>query len=224
LNILRISCVVLAILLFAPLALAGTWMDDFDDGDVDDWDEVVGKWKLEDGAYAEKTGLQYSKTLLGDVSWTDYTVEVDVTLVEDLGASNCAGLLVRVNEEGNNGFRFWIRSDTHKCQIAKWMEGNSFTILDSKTDLDVEVGETYRLKVIAEGHRYQCFVDDELIFDYDDPEQFSANGVVGFIMSKSYPHFDNFVISGAQIPDNVAVEPALKLASCWGGIKSLSLP
>lgn len=214
----RVSIMFLIFMAFGSVAFAGTWVVDFNNGKVDDWDEVFGEWKAEQGGYAEVAGTQYAKTMWGDMNWADYTVEVDVTLLEEVGF-NCAGLLIRANEDGTQGFRFWIRTDEWKCQFSKWVN-NAFVHIVEKFIMDVKIGETYHLKVIVEGTRYQCFADEELVIDHDDKENISANGKIGLITYQAYPLFDNLTISGPKIPSS-AVEPGAKLTASWGAIKSM---
>jgi len=217
----KVGFVVLTMLFLQSIALAGTWTEDFGSGRVDDWDEVVGEWKVKEGAYCETARTLYAKTMWGDIDWADYTVEVDVTLVEAVG-SDCAGIVIRADEEANNGFRFWIRTSGNRAQFSKWRD-DTFTHVENfgTIPLDVKVGETYHLKVVLEGQRYQCFVNGEQLVDYEDPEKFRSDGKIGFMCYEAYPAFDNLVITGPGIPNNVAVEPEGKLASCWGKIKYL---
>ena len=217
---MKLFWVVFFVLMFislAPVAYAGTWIWDFNNGKVNDWNEVVGKWKAEKGGYAEVAGTEYAKTLWGNVNWTNYTVEVGITLQKEVGF-NCAGLLVRTNDDGTQGFRFWIRTDEWKCQFSKWVD-NKFVHIVEKHIIDVKIGVTYNLKVIIEGNRYQCFADGDLVIDHEDKEKVRENGKIGFITYQAYPLFDNLIISGPNIPSS-AVDPGAKLTQSWGKIKS----
>ncbi|MFC1716190.1 family 16 glycoside hydrolase [Candidatus Poribacteria bacterium] len=215
-KILGTGCVVLVTLLFGSLALADTWVEDFDLENVDEWNEVVGEWNTEEGGYAETAGTDYAKTMFGDETWTNYTVEVDVTLAENV-STNAVGILVRADENGDNGYRFWIRTDSQNAQFSKW-ENNAYVHLEQPA-LPVEVGETYNLKMVMDGDVLQCFVNDELVVDLKN--DFRDSGRVGLISYRAYPRYDNLVITGENIPTNLAVQPEGKLAAYWGKIKSL---
>ena len=206
---------VVAILAFP--ASAGVWQENFDNGLPDGWNDVSGEWKIVKNTYAETSGGQYAKTMFGDEDWTDYTVAVDVTLVKNVNV-NAAGLLIRADADGDNGMRFWIRTDQHKCQFSRWRE-NTFEHIVTPLPVDPEVGETYRLKVVAEGQNYQCFVDDELLFEGDDDAKFRDSGRIGFITFEANVHFDNLIIDGEDIP-SFAVEPNGKLAIQCGQLKT----
>ena len=207
-----------AILTFT--ASAGIWQENFDRGLPDGWNEVSGEWKIEKDAYAETSGAEYAKTMFGDEDWTDYTLEVDITLVKNVNV-NAAGVLIRADADGDNGMRYWIRTDQHKCQFSRWRE-NQWEHIKTPLPVEPEVGETYRLKIVAEGQNYQCFVDDELLFDGEDNMKFRDSGRIGFITHTANVHFDNLSIDGEDIPA-FAVEPNGKLTTRWGQLKADAL-
>ena len=143
-------------------------------------------------------GKGYIKAMSGDRNWTDYTVEVDVTLLQ-ADPAHGGGLLVRADEKGDNGFRFWIKTDRWRCQFAKWVNNRFHFFVEGVPDLDIRPGETYHLKVIAEGHRYQCFVGDRLIIDYEDEGRFRESGRIGLIACDGVAGFDNLAVSGTDV-------------------------
>lgn len=209
--------VIFLVAMLTSIASAGVWQENFDNGLPDGWNAVSGEWKIVKDAYAETSGAQYAKTMFGDEDWTDYTVAVDVTLVEDVNV-NAAGLLIRADADGDNGMRFWIRTDEHKCQFSRWRE-NQWEHIVTPLPVEPEVGETYRLKVVAEGQNYECFIDDELLFEGEDDMKFRDSGRIGFIAYEANVHYDNLVIDGDDIPA-FAVAPNGKLATRWGRLKT----
>ncbi len=209
--------VIFMVAILPPMALAGVWQENFDKGLPDGWNEVKGEWKIVKDAYAEIAGTQYAKTMFGEEDWKDYTLEVDVTLVKDVGV-NAAGVLIRADENGDNAMRYWIRTDQHKCQFSRWRE-NQWDHIATPLPLEPKVGETYRLKIVAEGQNYQCFVDDELLFDDADDAKFRDSGRIGFITYEANAHYDNLIIDGEEIPA-FAVDPNGKLATRWGQLKT----
>ena len=82
----RITLVGLIICCIAVLpAFAGTWRDDFGNGDVAGWD-IGGSgnwknWKVENGelllSHQDITGLY-----TGEAGWSDYTVQADIMIVK----------------------------------------------------------------------------------------------------------------------------------------------
>ena len=215
----NVAAVIFIVAILTPIASAGIWQENFDKGLPDGWNEVKGEWKIVKGAYAETSGAEYAKTMFGDEDWTDYTLEVDLTLVKNVNV-NAAGVLIRADTDGDNGMRFWIRTDQHKCQFSRWRE-NQWDHIKTPLPVEPEVGETYRLKIVAEGQNYQCFVDDELLFDGEDDMKFRDSGRIGFITHTANVHFDNLSIDGEDIPA-FAVEPNGKLTTRWGQLKAVA--
>ena len=216
----NVVVIIFTVAILIPIASAGIWQENFDKGLPDGWNEVKGEWKIVKDTYAETSGAEYAKTMFGDEDWTDYTLEVDVTLVKNVNV-NAAGVLIRADTDGDNGMRFWIRTDQHKCQFSRWKE-NQWDHIKTPLPVEPEVGETYRLKIVAEGQNYQCFVDDELLFDGEDNAKFRDSGRIGFITHTANVHFDNLSIDGEDIP-SFAVEPNGKLATRWGQLKTVAL-
>ena len=79
---------------------------------------------------------------------------------------------------------------------------------------DFELHKWYRLKVIAKGNRFQCFIDDEEILDFLDDTY-----TVGRIYLSSgwgnRVHFDDFEVQYEAL----SVHPRRKLTTTWGEIK-----
>lgn len=94
---------ILIILILSTIAWAGTWKDNFEDGNLDGWrmakvpwspftvlmlDE--GNWRIEDGAVmgGDNNELIVYYLFMGEVSWADYTAEVSLKLSKEL--RNCS--------------------------------------------------------------------------------------------------------------------------------------
>ena len=194
--------------------------EDFDNGMPKRWVVVTGKWKVDKKALTQTTDESYCKIMLGDVAWRDYSATVDVTVGEGKHPCNCVGLLIRADEKGENGYRFWIRTDQHMGQASRWVN-NKFEHLKTPIPPKAESGKTYRMKVTAKGKNFQFFLDDKLLFEGEDKAQpeFQPSGRIGFICHETDPYFDNLVIEGDQIPAS-PVKPLGKISVSWGKIKS----
>ena len=215
----KLSCVLLCFFVI-PFATAGIWEENFDDRMPKGWETVVGKWKVKKGALTETANEPYSKIMFGDVAWKDYSVAVDITIGEGKHPCNCTGLLVRADKEGENGYRFWVRTDQHQAQVSRWVN-NKFEHLQTPIPPKAKSGETYRMKVIAQGKKFQFFLDDKLLWEGEDKAEpkFQPSGRIGFICHETNPYFDNLVIEGDQIPA-FPVKPLGKLSISWSEIKS----
>ena len=177
-------------------ATAGIWEENFDERMPKGWETVVCKWKVKKGALAETANEPYSKIMFGDVDWKDYSVAVDITIGEGKHPCNCTGLLVRADKEGENGYLFWVRTDQHQAQVSRWVN-NKFEHLQTPIPPKAKSGETYRMKVIAQGKKFQFFLDDKLLWEGEDKAEpkFQPSGRIGFICHETNPYFDNLVIA-----------------------------
>ncbi|MFC1712408.1 family 16 glycoside hydrolase [Candidatus Poribacteria bacterium] len=225
-NIVGLGVLTLFILGFfhAGISIAGTAFEDDFSGNDDKWEVIEGNWKVKGGTYTEEAKTPYAIVLAGDENWTDYTVEVDVTLADNdagaAGSHDCIGILFRADNEGKNGYRFWIRTDASgPGQFVKWIDktwdqGGSLTPLPIAP---IEIERVYHFKVVVEGNRIIGFIDDVEVVDYEDPDDsFQPKGKIGLItyIAKE-PVFDNVIVYGEGFP----VEPGGKLTTTWGKLK-----
>ena len=212
----------LVLLLFPLSGFAGVWQDNFDDGRADGWDEVSGDWVVKDGAYIQSaTEAEYQKSILDVQNLTDFTLEVDVTVFEGSPASTsiAAGVLVRTNDNGSAGYRFWIRPDQNGFQFSVWQD-DKYTHVKTDAAEKAEFGQTYRLKVQLEGFTMSAWVDDRLMVeDYVESGELFASGQVGLINYNAHCQYDNLIMEGENILSNLSVEYCGKLATTWSSIK-----
>ena len=84
---MQFTCLIALLLLIPFSALAGTFLETFDDKDLEDWQELVqlnkvpGSWEVVDGelhAISRETFLRLLTTGNDTTLWEDYTVEFDV--------------------------------------------------------------------------------------------------------------------------------------------------
>ena len=80
---------------------------------------------------------------------------------------------------------------------------------------DFELHKWYRLKIIAKGNRFQCFVDDKKMLDFLD-DTYTAGRIYLSSGWGNRVHFDDFEIQYDARP----VHPRKQLTATWGEIKS----
>ena len=114
--LISLVCVSLVLMFsFSAVAL----IDDFGDGRDDGWTVIQGDWLVKDGKYIQQdteyvtteTNETYHRTFFGDVNWTDYTVEADVTIDESGDLAPIAGIFIRVTEKSDAGNYYFFRID-----------------------------------------------------------------------------------------------------------------
>ena len=79
---------------------------------------------------------------------------------------------------------------------------------------DFKLHEWYRLKVIAKGNRFQCFIDDKKMLDFLD-DTYTAGRIYLSSGWGNRVHFDDFEVQYEAL----SVEPRRKLTTTWGEIK-----
>ena len=118
----------------------------------------------------------YQKSVIDIDNFTDFTLKVDVTVLDNSGASTsiAAGVLVRTDEEGTSGYRIWGRPDQSGFQFSVWQD-NTFTHVITDAAFQAIIGETYHLKVQMEGFIISAWFNDELLVDeYEDAGKLSS--------------------------------------------------
>ena len=82
-------------------------------------------------------------------------------------------------------------------------------------EFDFKLHEWYRLKVIAKGNRFQCFIDDKKMLGFLD-DTYTTGGIYLSSGRGNRVHFDNFEVQYEAL----SVQPRKKLTTTWGEIKS----
>ena len=80
---------------------------------------------------------------------------------------------------------------------------------------DFRLHKWYRLKVIAKGNRFQCFIDDTQVLNFFD-DTYTAGGIYLSSGWGNRAHFDDFEVQYEALP----VHPRKQLTTTWGEIKS----
>jgi len=213
--------------------LAGTWRDDFEDGNASaaDW-EGFDFLELEDGEYSIKffNAAQDVIGLIrtGNATWKDYTVRCKMRYISE--PSGWAGINFRDTGMPWERYGFNINADDKTADGWKAIQPPAVIKL-SKVPLTfaLSIDIWYQLKVIAKGDHFEFYIDGKPAGEFKDKS--IPSGKVGFFVRNAHAHFDDFIVSGddvkdggnwdpAKHPEEKAVEPKSKLAKTWGKIKS----
>jgi len=217
-----------------------------------DWPAAVlvpgaGNWRIEDGIVIGGDDNDRIAHLLttGDVSWTDYTAEVSVKLSKEL--RNCgiwSGVYLRVRcQERLPYMNYCLGIQNFGDNVLKQIpvEGgkmamtpvevaggmimpeqpNDTTHIFPKARFKIEADRWYRLKVTVKGNLVECVIDGKQVSEFQDG--LYPSGKVGISVDGVVAMFDDFVVTGPEIPNSetgFAVNPQAKLATAWGRIKS----
>jgi len=226
--------VFLPILLVSISAWAGTWRDDFNDGDLNGWKMCKGiwegklmpdegNWRVEDGVVigGEEAPLTWHALNVSEGwAWSDYTAEVSVRLPKPLQLWASVGLYISPEDGKSSGLEIRNANGIVGARGYIYAHPATFNPIGWKA-FKMNINRWYRLKIkVDEGGNIQCFLDDQLVLRFLQGYQ---RGTPGFFAYQCVAMFDDFVVTGPDIPDGgpgaKAVRPKGKLATTWAKLK-----
>ena len=197
-------------------SFAGAQLWTFDSG-ADDWKVANGNWSVEDGIYKLNKGAAAEHSLVGDVAWTDYTIEAKVRIDE----GNWAGIAFRAKSEMEY-YVFYFNVPDNKTELWRhktggWTARDNIGQLPGK-NITIERGKWHDMKVSVGSDIMALSIDGEEQGEFADAVY--GAGQVGVWGWETGVSFDDFTVSGDDIEgDGTPVEPLNKLATTWGRIK-----
>jgi hypothetical protein len=158
--------------------------------------------------------------MIGETSWTDYTVSVRTKIVKDqpnTGWTESVGLALRCSSVWN-GYAFGLAEED--LVFALYMQNDFWQHHVVSMPFQWKLNTWYHLKVAAKGDTFKFYVDDELVMDYVDNVHPTGRAGIGVTFTDTVAHFDDFVLTGAEVPDlDLTVAPKGKIATTWGRLK-----
>ena len=218
--------IVLLAFLLATSAWAGTWRDNFDDGEMDEWTVIGnGNSEFEYGQVRlEPLNSGYGFTF-GESTWQNYTVSVKMKITEhqsDSYLAVLAGLGLRfMSPESLYLFGLGTIGQSPRQAIVIRMQNLNFFDQSQEAPFEWQLGEQYTLKVIATGNQFQFLVNNVMVLEYVDSTKPAGSIGLAIGTSNIVAYYDDFVLTGDDVPDNVtAVPPKAKLTTTWGRLKN----
>ncbi len=240
----------IVLLFFLALsAWSGTFLETFNDGDLEDWQELVelnkppGLWEIiNDELHAVNRQEALYLLTTGDDTWEDYTVEFDVKPLKKHGIGKIS-IAVRVKET-------WVvycsihdpvvliddKPAVHEPRMdcfAGSLHDVTFISLDTAPHPLLKLDKWSHLKLDVSGNMYTFWVNEEQVMEpteFEVPEivqdRFGfpgfLTGGIGFGLANYTARFDNITITGNGIPNRgvLPVTPKEKLATTWGNLKT----
>ncbi|MDQ1318297.1 MAG: hypothetical protein QG588_1957 [Candidatus Poribacteria bacterium] len=228
--------VMLLMLIMSVSAWAGTFKDDFEDGNwngwqvvaMDSWDTNVGdRISIAEGILSidsmDKPERLTILAIVGD--WKDYSFSADMRIVKaESGGDDAGGIIISRFDDISSYGSYYIMGCTRH---GLWGAGS---LIKSKSNVNAwvvflagvpRIGEWYRLRIDQEGNKISFYINDELKNQSND--SLHPSGGVCLCAYNAIVEFDNVVITGDDIPDvdpsGYAVKPKAKLTATWGRIK-----
>ena len=138
-------------------------------------------------------------TTLGDTSWADYSVSMDVKLEPNNSNANNAGVGLRsigtcsdISMANKSGY--WLKLSSNGKYSC--MKANSE--IGEGTIKNFNIKKSHNLKVSAVGNEIVFYIDNTAIFGYTDNNSPYLSGRVGIYSSNNTTEFDNLKVEEAR--------------------------
>ena len=227
--------IILTVLFLSAFSVfAGTFLETFDDGDLDGWQELVpwdrepGSWQIVDGRLRAEGHDMYLRLLTtGNDTWKDYTVEFEVRPLKKHGHPSVS-IAARIQEKwsvkcsimepaavvlpggGNAPEKVWVF-----CSAGN-LERAMADLLFFQPHPRLKLNRWAHLKLSVEGNIFTFWVNDEQVMEptelriarkregFADFPDFHTGGV-GIGLSNYTAVFDNITVTGDSIPNSGAL-------------------
>jgi len=150
------------------------------------WEILSGDWTIEEGELSVELSNNNSIIVAGNPEWKDYILEARVKMIDKQVSG---GVLFRFTDDYN--FYYFGRSDA-----AAWVFYKVVNQVGSGTyhRVAAEANRWYNLKVWIKGEKIRCYLDNVLIFDFEDSSL--IGGKVGFstLGFDAHVQFDEVVV------------------------------
>ena len=227
-------------MVFVPISIAGTLIEDFDDGDNEGWERSPqnkdskafwGVDKKEKAMKFDPKGVGWKEAIsqmnfvgtdqVKNVwEWKDYDVEVDIKLTE--AANFPGGPRGRVDLKTGGHYVVWLYPTSGELKLYKnpgWdINAGLETVGAGK--FKPKVDEYHKVKLSMRGSDIKVYYDGNLEIEAKDKSH--KQGTIAVGSQDRVVYFDNIKVEGPDIPntDMSSVEPEGKLTSIWARIKT----
>ncbi|WFA03891.1 MULTISPECIES: GH32 C-terminal domain-containing protein [Bacillus] len=152
------------------------------------WTTVNGVWAdTIDGKQGRSDGDSF---IVSSKSGTDFTYESDIT-IKDGNGRGAGALVFRADQDVKNGYLANVDAKHDVVKFFKFVDGNATIIAEYKTPIDIN--QTYHLKTVANGTRFNIYLDGRLVIDAND-STFSS-GLLGLNVWEATAFFQNVYVN-----------------------------
>jgi alpha-L-arabinofuranosidase len=138
-------------------------MADFGQGAAG-WRTVRGAWQATEGVYRQTELAQDCRAVAGDPAWTDYTITLQA---RKLGGAEGFLIMFRVRDDDN--WYWWnIGGWDNTRHAVERSIGGSKMLACPQVAGSIETGRWYDIRIEVQGARIRCYLDGQLIHDFED--------------------------------------------------------
>lgn len=218
----------LCVLLITIPAFAGTFRDDFDKN-LDNWDLILngGSVEIKNGELViidSSPEVASSAILKNGNDIKDFKLHVDAIFIKELSAKSWDYMCImsRFNlSMSDKGFAWVSFEESGNIPFILMSPGWQ---LFGRNDIPfpLQFNKWYHIQIEVNGSKLTLTVDNKLIhiMDWSNQPMLCPQGSINIGAGGAEVHFDNFVITGDEVPDNTqSVESTGKLTTTWAMIK-----
>lgn len=209
------SITIAIMFLFSTICLAGTFRDNFNDGDAKGWiieENAPSKWEVKNGGYRGTIAKNVeSIALIGEPDWEVDSIEVKIRDVQG------SWLAIVFRYQDLNNFESWWLNIPNKTLEAWPKVGNYEGSARTTAIVAFDPQKEFAIKIIIDKNTFTAFFDGKKAGDYTN-DKFKA-GKVGLLVWESSATFDDVVIEGKNVSNLMSVSPQRKQTLLWGAIK-----
>lgn len=168
--------------------------------DENGWKHLDGKWQSGDNGITFDDSLGFGKLVTGDIGWTDYSVEGDITL--DSSSFGTAGFLVRV-ENASSGADFTQKHPYNDQSYYVYIDANGKAGLNKHnfSDINLATGKfsyqkdkANKMKVTLKANKITVEIDNKIVIEYADNSYPFTTGKVGLHCEDAIATFSDILI------------------------------
>ena len=159
------------VLIMVQLANAGTFREDFEDGDFEGWriesHPPIGSWKVIDGVVeSRRKSPAGTYLIIGEESWTDYTISYDLMLKEVLNRSS-VGFIARFKSPmPSHLIDIWCGDWAGFAAIStERMPGNFRT---NKPFPLLKLNQWHQMKLVVKGKTFSFWINNQKVLVHKD--------------------------------------------------------
>ena len=128
------------------------------------WRTIRGAWQATEGGYRQTELAQDCRAVAGDPNWTDYTITLQA---RKLGGAEGFLILFRVRDDEN--WYWWnIGGWGNTRHAVERSIGGSKMLACPQVAGSIETGRWYDIRIEVRGARIRCYLDGQLIHDFED--------------------------------------------------------
>jgi galactosylceramidase len=128
-------------------------------------------------------------SVIGDTAWTDYSVSVDVNILENTGYALIMGRLTEMNRGSGPPSGYWLKViDSYKCELY----AGEIKIASAESKTGISSFTWHNLKLVFKGQNIRVLIDNSELINIANNRY--THGLAGIGCGYNLTEFDNFEI------------------------------